>query len=46
MRSKTALQTWVLVLCVAVTSVLGICVIAGVASRFVRLTEFLHGGSK
>lgn len=32
--------------CVAVTSVLGICVIAGVASRFVRLTEFLHGGSK
>lgn len=32
--------------CVAVTSVAGICVIAGVASRFVRLTEFIHGGAK
>ncbi|WP_329025165.1 ABC transporter permease [Streptomyces sp. NBC_00690] len=32
--------------CVAVTSVVGICVIAGVASRFVRLTEFIHGGTK
>ncbi|MFI6285071.1 ABC transporter permease [Streptomyces sp. NPDC051018] len=32
--------------CVAVTSVVGICVIAGAASRFVRLTEFIHGGTK
>lgn len=32
--------------CVAVTSVLGICIITGVASRFVHLTEFIHGGTK
>ena len=32
--------------CVALTSVGGICLIAAVASRFVRLTEFIHGGSK
>ncbi|MFD0744394.1 ABC transporter permease [Phytohabitans flavus] len=32
--------------CVAVTSVVGICVIAGVASRFARLTDFIHGESK
>ncbi|KXX58972.1 ABC transporter permease [Rhodococcus sp. LB1] len=31
--------------CVAVTSVVGICLITGVASRFVRLTEFVHGGT-
>ena len=32
--------------CVAVTSVVGICALAGVASRFTRLTEFMHGGTK
>lgn len=32
--------------CVAVTSVLGICTIAGIASRFTHLTEFIHGGTK
>ncbi|MGW0956753.1 ABC transporter permease [Streptomyces sp. NPDC001212] len=32
--------------CVAVTSVLGICAIAGIASRFTHLTEFIHGGTK
>ncbi|MFI2666875.1 ABC transporter permease [Micromonospora carbonacea] len=31
--------------CVAVTSVVGICAIAGAASRFVRLTDFIHGES-
>jgi putative spermidine/putrescine transport system permease protein len=30
--------------CVAVTSVVGICAITGVASRFVRLTQFIQGG--
>jgi putative spermidine/putrescine transport system permease protein len=32
--------------CVAVTSVLSICAIAGVASRVTHLTEFIHGGTK
>lgn len=31
---------------VAVTSVAGICIVAAVASRFTRLTEFIHGGTK